>query len=100
MYRIDDTQQRKIEQYSEFLAGAIADVVAQAATRLEPATLAWETGKADFAVNRRNNKEADVPKLRAQGALQGPVDHDVPVLRINGADGKPRAIVCGYACHC
>ena len=75
-------------------------MVEEAAGRLEAATLAWETGRADFAVNRRANKEADVPKLRAQGALLGPVDHDVPVLRVSGADGKPRAIVFGYACHC
>jgi hypothetical protein len=29
----------------------------------------------------------------------GPVDHDVPVLRIDGADRKARAILFGYACH-
>jgi hypothetical protein len=29
----------------------------------------------------------------------GPVDHDVPVLRVEGADGKLRAILFGYACH-
>ncbi|MCW2904429.1 MAG: Neutral/alkaline non-lysosomal ceramidase, partial [Streptosporangiaceae bacterium] len=83
-----------------FLAGAIPDLVTQAAERLEPATLSWEIGRADFAVNRRNNKEADVPTLRTQGALQGPVDHDVPVLRVDGADGNARAVLFGYACHC
>jgi neutral ceramidase len=41
-----------------------------------------------------------VPALREQGALKGPVDHDLPVLRVSGeADGKPLAIVFGYACH-
>jgi hypothetical protein len=100
MYPLDDLQRRKVEQYAEFFARAIPDVVAEAAGRLEPVTLAWETGRADYAVNRRNNKEGDVPDLRARGMLQGPVDHDVPVLRVAGPDGKPRAIVCGYACHC
>jgi hypothetical protein len=100
MYRIDDAGRRQVEKYAEFLAVAIPDLVARAAERLEPATLAWESGRADFAVNRRTNKEAEVPALRARGALQGPVDHDVPVLRVVGADGKPRAIVFGYACHC
>jgi hypothetical protein len=100
MYPLDDTQKRKVEEYSTYLAGAIPGAVVEAAGRLEPVALGWETGRADFAVNRRANKETDVPKLRAQGALQGPVDHDVPVLRVSGADGKPRAIVCGYACHC
>jgi hypothetical protein len=32
-------------------------------------------------------------------ALPGPVDHDVPVLSVRGADGTLRAIVFGYACH-
>src|SRR4051812_2561918 len=100
MYPLDDAGRRLVERYAEFMATAIPEVVVQASRRLEPATLAWETGRADFAVNRRNNKEPDVPKLRARGALQGPVDHDVPVLRVAGADGQARAIVFGYACHC
>jgi hypothetical protein len=100
MYPMDDAQRRKVEQYAASLERALPGLVAEAAGRLEPATLAWGNGRADYAVNRRNNKEADVPALRARGALQGPVDHDVPVLRVAGADGKPRAIVCGYACHC
>jgi len=29
----------------------------------------------------------------------GPVDHDVPVLQVNGADGRTRALLFGYACH-
>jgi hypothetical protein len=101
MYKIkDDEQRQRIGEYAEFLAGALIDVVGQALTRFEPATLGWETGRAEFAVNRRNNKEPEVPALRAQLALQGPVDHDVPVLRVTGPDGRPRAIVFGYACHC
>ena len=45
-------------------------------------------GTATFAVNRRNNKEADVPKLREAGELKGPVDHDVPVLAVRDAEGQ------------
>jgi neutral ceramidase len=100
MYKLDDAERRKVDSYAEFLRTAIPDVVEKAAARLDPVNLAWGIGKADFAVNRRNNKEPDVPALRASGALQGPVDHDVPVLRIAGADGTPRAIIFGYACHC
>ena len=30
---------------------------------------------------------------------EGPVDHDVPVLRVSDATGKLRAVLFGYACH-
>ena len=53
-----------------------------------------------FAVNRRNNREADVPALLAKGTpLAGPVDHDVPVLVATDTAGKVKGIVFGYACH-
>ena len=66
---------------------------------LAPARLAAGQGAAGFAVNRRNNLEPDVPKLIAQGALKGPVDHAVPVLAVYLPDGKLKAVLFGYACH-
>jgi hypothetical protein len=36
--------------------------------------------------------------VRAQGLLNGPVDHDVPVLSIRAGD-KLKAVLFGYACH-
>jgi hypothetical protein len=98
-YRLDDEQKRRVDAYTKFLIDAVMTVVVQAAQHPEPAVLSWESGRADFAVNRRENKEADVPTLRSKIALKGPVDHDVPVLKVAGPDGRPRAIVFGYACH-
>ena len=100
MYRLDDAQRAAIAEYTESFERSVASAVDQAAARLEPVELAWETGKADFAVNRRANKEPDVPALRQKNALEGPIDHDVPVLRIRDAAKRPKAIVFGYACHC
>ena len=40
-----------------------------------------------------------VPKLRSEGTLKGPVDHDVPVLTVRDTAGEIRCIVFGYACH-
>jgi hypothetical protein len=98
MYSIDDDQWALVDEYT---AGLIDDVVAAvgaAIDDLEPARLTWGTGETDFAVNRRNNREADVPMLRAQGLLKGPVDHDVPVLAVHSGD-ELKAVVFGYACH-
>jgi hypothetical protein len=74
-------------------------VVEQAFQRLSSCQFAWANGAATFAVNRRNNPEAQVEELRAAGELRGPVDHDVPTLRVTTPDGTLVAVVCGYACH-
>jgi neutral ceramidase len=100
MYKIDDAERRRIADYAHFLEKTVANVAKQALDHLQTAQLSWATGRCDFAVNRRNNKEADVPALRAQLAIKGPVDHDLPVLRVARADGSIVAIVFGYACHC
>jgi neutral ceramidase len=100
MYKIDAEQRGKIAAYADFLVGAITTASDQAVVRLEASQLAWGTGRCDFAVNRRANKEAQVPELRRRLALEGPVDHDVPVLRVARGDGGLIALVFGYACHC
>jgi neutral ceramidase len=99
MYQLDDTQQQLVDEYSRFLPAQLIKVVGEALNNLQSAQLYWGNGRADFAVNRRNNKEPDVPKLREAGLLKGPVDHDLPVLAVRGVTGQLRAIVCGYACH-
>jgi hypothetical protein len=99
MYFLDEKQQRLVDAYATSLRQKIVETVATALENLAPAELSWEIGKATFAVNRRNNKEADVPRLRELGKLKGPVDHDVPVLAVRDPEGRVRAVVCGYACH-
>lgn len=99
MYFLDETQTRLVGEYAAELRETLISLVGKAIEDLSPATLAWGNGHATFAVNRRNNKEADVPQLIQDGKLQGPFDHDVPVLAVKAADGKLKAVVFGYACH-
>ena len=96
---IDQQQQKLVDQYAATLEKQIVEVVGRAAAKLAPATLAWGSETCTVAVNRRNNREADVPKLRAAGELKGPFDHDAPFLSVRDADGKLQAVVFGYACH-
>lgn len=103
MYFLDTEQQTLVRDYTANLEKQLVAVVAEAAGKLQPVTLRYGQGKAEFAVNRRNNPEAKVPELREQNKLVGPVDHDAPVLAVyaNG-DQKtkhPFAVVFGYACH-
>jgi hypothetical protein len=99
MYFLDEENQKLVGAYEKSLLTKIVDVVAAALDNLARADIAWGRGQAGFAVNRRENKEADVPKLRGSGQLKGPVDHDVPVLSVRDKSGKLRAVVFGYACH-
>ncbi len=99
MYLLDDTQRSLVEEYSVALERKLVDLVGEAIEKLAPCQISWGNGQATFAVNRRNNKEPDVPKLRDEGRLVGPVDHDVPVLAIRDGEGRLTAVVFGYACH-
>jgi neutral ceramidase len=100
MYELDDEQRRRIVEYTAFLEAALIEISGNAIASLEQATIGWGNGQCDFAVNRRANKEAEVPALRRALALKGPIDHDVPVLEVKRADGSAMAILFGYACHC
>ncbi|HEX4412022.1 MAG TPA: neutral/alkaline non-lysosomal ceramidase N-terminal domain-containing protein [Lacipirellulaceae bacterium] len=99
MYSLDEDQTRRINEFRSSLVDKLVSVIGDAIQTMKPAKLAWGIGEAAFAVNRRNNKEGQVPKLREEGKLVGPSDHELPVLTVTGEDGELRAIVAGYACH-
>ncbi|MBI1916722.1 MAG: neutral/alkaline non-lysosomal ceramidase N-terminal domain-containing protein [Planctomycetes bacterium] len=99
MYFLDVEQQQLVADYARTLHRKIVRVVGDAINGLAPARLSWGSGAAHFAVNRRNNKEPNVPKLREEGKLKGPVDHQVPVLSVRDAKDDLKAVVFGYACH-
>ncbi len=93
-------QQDQIDRYSLAVHDKVVEVVRQAIEELQPARLSWGNGRCTFAVNRRENKPYDrVPEWRTQDALQGPVDHDVPVLAVRDANDHLMSVLFGYACH-
>jgi len=92
-------EQEAILAYTRTLQDNMVKVVAMAVGKMAPVDLTWGSGRATFAVNRRNNRpESKVPELRKAGKLRGPVDHDVPVMAVR-RDGKLIATLFGYACH-
>ncbi len=99
IYPLDDAQRKSVEEYSGWLTTTIVSTIEAALRDLQPAELSHGIGQADFAVNRRTNREPDVPQLREADRLLGPVDHSVPVLAVKRADGQLAALVFGYACH-
>ncbi len=100
MYKLDAEQVDLVKKFAQTLEKTLVQISAEAMGRLADARLSYGIGRCSFAVNRRTNKEADVPALRARMELKGPVDHDLPVLRVARADGTAMAVIFGYACHC
>lgn len=99
-YPIDAEQVQLVDEYTALMITKTVELVGEALSKLSPAHLQTGEGCATFAVNRRNNREADVADLLAKGTpLVGPVDHSVPVLTVTRPDGKLDAILFGYACH-
>lgn len=99
-YPVEAEQVKLVEEYTALMETRMVEMVETALGRLAPATLRTGQGSATFAVNRRNNREADVADLIARGApLKGPVDHTVPVMTVTGKGDKLVAILFGYACH-
>ncbi|NLC57843.1 MAG: hypothetical protein GX774_13485 [Armatimonadetes bacterium] len=98
-YPLDAAQWRQGDDYTRWLEPRLVEVIGEALGRLAPATLLAGEGTAGFAANRRDNPEAEMPRRLAEGTLEGPVDHSVPVLAVYSPNGELLAVAFGYACH-
>jgi len=96
MFALSAQDQRTAEEYSRKLGEDLFTAIGAALGRLAPAQISYGLGTAHFAVNRR---EATPNGVRIGVNPAGPVDPDVPVLRVTSADGSLLAILFGYACH-
>lgn len=99
-YPVEAEQVELVNDYTALMVTRLVAMVGDALAKLAPASLAIGEGRSTFAVNRRNNREADVPSLLEKGTpLVGPVDHSVPVMTVTRPDGRLEAVLFGYACH-
>jgi hypothetical protein len=96
MYDMPPAEAKKIDPYTDKVKGWMFDVIVRALDDLKPAKVAYGKGTARFAVNRR--KPTDHGFINDANP-DGPVDHAVPVLRVQTPEGKLRAVAFGYACH-
>jgi hypothetical protein len=88
----------RADRYVQETSSTIVSAIGEALTRLKPARLSYTHARCGFAMNRRRVTEEGV---RGGPNPEGPVDHSVPVLRVDSIDEKNlRAVVFGYACHC
>lgn len=98
-YLLPDDQKALIAEFARKLERQVIGLAGAAIKDLQPSKLGWTTGQATFAVNRRTNKEAEVPQLKKDGKILGPHDHDLPLLAVHNTKGELRAVLFGYACH-
>ena len=97
MYSLEEKEARAVEAYTKFFLQKSFEAAQAAVKDLQPAKLAFGRSKAFVAGNRRQFTPTGV---RIGLNPEGLVDNDVPVLRIDRADGSLKAVVFGYACHC
>ncbi len=81
-----EAEQAGIDAYTGFFVEGVERAVLEALRDRRPSQVAWGQGRVGFARNRRT--------------AGGPVDHDLPVLRVRSMDGTLRAAWANYACHC
>ncbi len=97
LYGLSPEQIQQSNNYVDDLQEKLLKLIGRAIENLAPAKLSYTHARAGFAMNRRLKTETGV---RNSPNPDGPVDHDVPVLRIDSPEGKLRAVMFGYACHC
>lgn len=83
---IPQPHQEHIDRYTEFLVERLIEAGRRALREPFEARLGFGIGSVGFAVNRRTSG--------------GPVDHDLPLLAVYDLEGRLRAVLVTYACHC
>ncbi len=95
-YGLTPEQLQQCNEYSENLQQKLVRLIGKALDKMTPARLACTHGQAGFAMNRRSKSGSS---YQISPNPDAPVDHDVPILRIDGPNGELRAVLFGYACH-
>jgi len=90
--------------YLSWVEERIAEGIAQAKAALQPVRLSVGRGAVDLSFNRRLLKpDGSVEMIWGQNRERrhpyGPVDPEVGVVRVDGLEGQPVALLCHYACH-
>ena len=86
-----------VQAYHARLKQDLVELVDESLRDPRPARVEFSQARAGFAMNRRRPEANGTFTNNPYPA--GPVDHEVPVLKVSGADGKIRALLFGYACH-
>lgn len=98
---LEDPKIKDAWDYTQKLQDDIVGIIGKALADMQPARITWNKARCGFAMNRRRDYTlpADHPNAKKAPNPNGPVDHEVPALRVEAPDGTLRATLFGYACH-
>ncbi len=98
MPSMPEDQRGHLPEYARTLADKLEKVVLNALAARSPGSLSWAEGTVKFAANRRLLTDG---KWSGFGAVpDAPADHTLSMLRVTDPNGKVRAVLVNYACHC
>lgn len=86
-----------VDGYLENVTAKAAGIAWEACHHLQPARIAAGSGKSTIAVNRRYVTPEKTVVVGHN--WDGPVDHEVKVVRIDDLHEQPIATIVNYACH-
>ena len=91
-----------MKRYRHELTDRLEKVALDALAARKPGRLAWSQGVVRFGCNRRRLENGKWVGFvgRDDANAPGPVDYDLPMLRITDVKGKLLGVVANYACHC
>lgn len=84
-----------IDRYTAELTSRLVEVAGSALSDRREGALAWTQGRVKFGFHRNLKSAAD----KDLPAREGPLDHDLAVLKVTDAAGTLRALLASYACH-
>jgi len=93
-----DAGSEMVDPYLDGLPDRIAGAAREALASTRPVNVAAGSGTCEIAVNRRVARPED-GRIVVGRNPDGPVDHDVGVVRLDDRDGDSLAAITHYACH-
>ncbi len=87
-----------IRRYREQVVDKIVGAIVEANANLRPAHVYGGRGTGTININRRVRARGDNPPAVGRNP-DGFIDRELVVFRIDGADGKPIAVLANFQCH-
>ncbi|OJV28533.1 MAG: hypothetical protein BGO26_00720 [Actinobacteria bacterium 69-20] len=86
----------RTSSYADHFVNVVVGLVGKAIRSSEPCRIRFGTGTTAIGVNRRERRDGEI--VLGQNP-DGPIDRALRVLRIDGMQGAPLAVVVHAACH-